>query len=104
MQVLASDALNIFTHVVLGHTQDRPALISLAFIAHSPDIGTEHHGERVHHVRVACFEDVIFDGAALRARWDGDGSAVHVHFAIANFVEPCPGHCVVLVGGNAFGD
>lgn len=76
-----------------------------AAVAHAPDVGAEHVGKSGHGGGhgVSLVEDVG-DGPSLRGGWDGDGSAVHVHFAIADLVEPGPGQGVVRAGGNGVGD
>ena len=44
-----------------------------------------------------------FGVALLGAAGDGDGGAVHVHFTVADLVEPGPSEGV-LAGGDTFGD
>ena len=42
-------------------------------------------------------------GALLAATADDDGRAVHIHFSVADLVEPGPRECV-LAGRDAFRD
>jgi hypothetical protein len=59
------------------------------------DVGNSHVGE--------CVEA----GSVVRAAGDGDGGAVHVHLAVADFVEPGPCHGHLAVGkllGNCEGE
>lgn len=56
------------------------------------DVGDEHVWER----SVSLGESFLV--SLLRSTSDCDGSAIHVHFAVANLIEPCPCKSVVPRG------
>ena len=64
------------------------------------DVGDEHGRERrrvaARQVRDSCEVGFVegLVGALVGAAGDFDGGAVHVHFAVADFVEPGPGQGV----------
>lgn len=77
--------------------QDIGRVNSAAAIA---NVGDEHVGEGV-----KCSLIALLDPSSVapggRASGDGNGRAIHVHLAVPNLVEPCPGESRRTCGKTA---
>lgn len=74
------------------YSQDSPALGGGASV---PGIGAEHVRQRIHVVS-ALLDESAATMTILARRWCNDYRyAVHVHFAVADLVEPCPCQSII---------